>query len=305
MVLWRAAADSPDATLFVLGAGSVLLAGQYNEAWQGHIETIQFANGTIWTHDTLETVLAAQPPLVVGTTGNDTLNGGAGAEILIGRAGNDSLNGGAGNDRIYGDAGNDTASYAAATAGVVVDLAAGTASGADIGSDTLVSIENAVGGSGNDQIAGNAADNALNGGAGNDIMTGGLGNDTYFVDSAGDVVLEASGGGSDTVYTSVNYGLTTGQEVETLSTTNSLATGTIYLTGNDLGQNIYGNAGISILDGLGGADTMAGYGGDDFYDGAPSGATILDLHASLAGHVAPSGAPSQRLPAPGRAFCEA
>ena len=51
-----------------------------------------------------------------------------------------------------------------------------------------VTIENAIGGGGNDRIMGNAASNKLNGGAGNDIltggdgvdyMTGGLGNDRF------------------------------------------------------------------------------------------------------------------------------
>ena len=40
------------------------------------------------------------------------------------------------------------------------------------------------------------------------------GNDTYYVDNAADKVFEAVGGGSDTVFASVNYTLQAGQEVE-------------------------------------------------------------------------------------------
>ena len=43
-----------------------------------------------------------------GTSGADTLNGGAGADMLIAYAGNDVLSGGAGNDSLIGREGNDT-----------------------------------------------------------------------------------------------------------------------------------------------------------------------------------------------------
>ena len=47
-------------------------------------------------------------------------------------------------------------------------------------------------------------------------MTGGSGNDFYYVDNAGDQVIEAVGGGSDNVYASVDYTLAAGQEIEFL-----------------------------------------------------------------------------------------
>ena len=51
--------------------------------------------------------------------------------------------------------------------------------------------------SGNDldnTIVGNAGNNTLKGLAGADSMTGGAGDDTYYVDDAGDKVVETSGG---------------------------------------------------------------------------------------------------------------
>ena len=47
-------------------------------------------------------------------------------------------------------------------------------------------------------------------------MSGGAGNDTYYVDNGADQVFEAVGGGTDTVWASVNYTLQAGQEVEFL-----------------------------------------------------------------------------------------
>ena len=56
-----------------------------------------------------------------------------------------------------------------------------------------------------------------------------------------------------------------GQEIESLSTTNSAGTGAINLTGNAFAQTITGNAGANVINGGGGADIMQGLGGNDTY----------------------------------------
>jgi Ca2+-binding RTX toxin-like protein len=94
--------------------------------------------------------------------------------------GNDTLWGQGGNDRIEGGAGSDTAVYSDTTASVRIDLVQQrvTFPGTSWLSETLVSIENAVGGSGRDRLIGTAGANVLDGGLGADTIDGGAGRDT-------------------------------------------------------------------------------------------------------------------------------
>jgi Ca2+-binding RTX toxin-like protein len=111
-------------------------------------------------------------------------------------------------------------------------------------------------------ISGNAGNNILDGKAGIDSMYGGAGNDTYFVDNAGDVVIENSGEGIDLVFASTHYALTA--NVENLSLQGD-ATTPLQGYGNDLVNFLTGTDGANLLNGLGGADIMAGGLGNDVY----------------------------------------
>ena len=87
---------------------------------------------------------------------------------------------------------------------------------------------------GNDLLDGGAGNDRLDGGLGADTMSGGLGNDTYFVDNAGDQVIENPGEGTDTVQTDLgSYTLTA--NVETLT---FIGAGGFTGTGNDLANTI-------------------------------------------------------------------
>jgi len=144
---------------------------------------------------------------ITGGAGNDNLSGGAGNDTLNGGAGDDTLTGGLGNDRLTGGTGIDTASYVDETDNMVVDLAAGTArrgsSGAPV-EDTLATIENVSGGSGDDSITGNGAANLLKGGGGIDAILGGGGND-IIVGEAGDDIM-SGGAGADTYVFDKGFG---------------------------------------------------------------------------------------------------
>lgn len=211
-----------------------------------------------------------------GGLGNDILNGAAGADRLFGEGGNDSLTGGTGNDRMFGGTGNDTfvvdslADFVNDTAGVdtiqtslnfsLVNLAAienlMTTNAAGTTNLTL------WGNGGGNQITGNAGNNSIDGKVGADTMTGLGGNDTYFVDNAGDSIIDSSGT-ADTVKASISYTLGAAVAVEVLQTaTTALA---INLTGNELAQRVIGSNAVNTLNGGAGNDTMTGYAGNDFF----------------------------------------
>ena len=148
--------------------------------------------------------------VVAGGLGDDTLRGGPGDDMIVGGSGE-------GNDSLDGGPGNDTVNYSSANQPIVVDLSpvptfggffpgfpfggssSGSAMGNDdeIGSDSLVNIENVIGGSSNDLISGDNGANNLSGGPGNDTISGLGGNDTVEGGDGDDVL--SGGGGNDSV----------------------------------------------------------------------------------------------------------
>ena len=122
----------------------------------------------------------------------------------------------------------------------------------------------------------------LDGGTGADRMTGGWGDDHYYVDNAGDLVIEVTDiptttlseeQGDDTVYSDITYTAPTGVENVRLWGTAgedySDSTSAINATGNGLDNDLYGNAGNNILTGLAGDDYLFGnYGNDGLAGGA-------------------------------------
>jgi Ca2+-binding RTX toxin-like protein len=180
-------------------------------------------------------------------TGTQNLDG-------TGNSGSNVLTGNAGNNRLDGGAGTDTASYATAAAGVTVALempgVAQDTGGAGI--DTLVAIESLIGSSFDDVLLGNDAGNVIDGGAGSDLLIGGLGNDVYSIDRSSDQVVEAAGGGTDTVRSTISHVL--GTDLENLML---LGTGNTNATGNASNNVLTGNSGSNRLDGAGGIDTAS------------------------------------------------
>jgi Ca2+-binding RTX toxin-like protein len=124
-----------------------------------------------------------------------------------------------------------------------------------------------------DTIDGLGGDDRLVGGGGADTMAGGADDDTYWVDDAGDVVVELADEGSDTVRASIGYALGAGSNVENLVL---LLADAIDGTGNELANALTGNGSDNVLAGLGGADVLRGRKGIDTasYADSPSGVTV-------------------------------
>jgi Ca2+-binding RTX toxin-like protein len=188
-------------------------------------------------------------------TGTSLLNatGNALDNVLTGNSAVNTLTGGAGNDTYF------------ITSGDVVVEAAGA------GTDTiqagftytlLTNFENlTLTGTSAINATGNAADNILTGNSAINTLTGGTGNDTYVITS-GDVLVEASGAGTDTVLAGFTYTLLA--NFENLS-----------LTGSSL-INGTGNTGDNVLTGNSAANTLSGLGGNDTYVGGAGNDTLTD-----------------------------
>ncbi|MBN8488093.1 MAG: calcium-binding protein [Burkholderiales bacterium] len=117
---------------------------------------------------------------------------------------------------------------------------------------------------GNDWLYGSLGRDTLDGGLGADRMIGGDGDDRYYVDDAGDVVVELAAGGDDAVYTSVTVALPAEVERGVL-----LGDADLGLYGNAGGNLLIGNEGRNRLYGGEGNDTLSGQGGnDELYGGA-------------------------------------
>lgn len=184
----------------------------------------------------------------------DYLKGQNGDDRIYGGYGQDNLKGGRGNDRIYGEQDD--------------DLLFG-----EEGNDKLYGgydDDKLDGGVGNDQLFGEQGLDTLLGGDGNDVLDGGIeadsmvggsGNDTYYVDNAGDKVIDnGSASDVDTVIVTQSITYTLGANIENATTT---ATGDSNITGNTLNNGLTGNDAKNILDGGSGNDSLAGGGGSD------------------------------------------
>jgi Ca2+-binding RTX toxin-like protein len=210
------------------------------------------------------TLTGTGPSAGIGNALNNQLTGNSGANLLDGKGGTDTMAGGAGSDLYMVDHTGDT---------VVEQTGEGALDSvmSSVSYTLSANVENLVltpsTGSGQVNGTGNELDNVLTGNSSANVLTGGTGNDTYLI-GTGDTVVEAAGGGTDTVVSGITHTLAANVENLTLVGFSS-ASG----TGNALDNVLNGllNLGGNTLTGGAGNDTYILGGGDQVVETANGG----------------------------------
>jgi len=194
--------------IFFGGLGDDLLdgGGGIDTAAFDHAATIDLRITTAQdTGEGLDTLVNIEN--LKGSGGKDTFIGNDDANRLDGAGGDDTLTGNGGNDLLLlatgknvvdGGTGIDTLSYEDVPYGVIVDLSlSGPQTVGPNHIDTILNIENIIGGEAGDLLKGDAGDNVLTGGQGEDTLDGRGGvNTAVFSGNAADYAVQDLGGHS-------------------------------------------------------------------------------------------------------------
>lgn len=225
--------------------------------------------------DTLDASAFGGRAALFGNGGNDILKSGAGDDILSGGAGDDVIvmhsGGPLEHDLIGGGDGRDTLDFSGFSSGVAADLGVTGSQVVIAGVLTmelpLTDVEILIGGSGGDNLRGNAADNTITGGRGNDIINGSGGSDTIVEEADASMTLTnaslAIGSFTDTISNIENAELTGGASGNNINA--SAFTGTVRLAGGDGNDTLVGGSSNDILIGGAGDDILRGGSGNDNY----------------------------------------
>ena len=210
---------------------------------------------------------------LLGSAFNDSLTGDASENTLTGGAGDDTLNPGANGagtvDLLDGGSGSDTASFVGYTAGVTATLVGGADGTASVGGSQIAalrSIENLLGGDGNDVLTGDANANVIDGGLGDDTLDGGAGIDT----------IAFRGTTAATINLALTTAQNTGYGTDTILNFENVRTGSG-------GDTVTGNAGDNVFYDGGGSDLYDGAEGSDTIDYSASTSSVtINLNTTLA-----------------------
>jgi len=219
-----------------------------------------------------------------GSDFDDTLIGGSidlensEWEEFEGRGGNDYIDGGDSVDLLRLDEHDtdlDAVAFRNAPGAVFVDMVGGTANDGYGGQDTLVGIEMAIGGRGNDTFIGGNASHVIfegfEGRGGDDSFVGGGGNDFIFFDESYNGVVVNLGAGTLN-FSHPDYVQTTlagGSALDGWGGTDTF-TGIEHAIGSKYDDVLVGSAGYNLLVGEEGSDTLRGGAGNDNLVGGDS-----------------------------------
>lgn len=174
------------------GSGSTVSLTSGNDTYVNSAASDQSVDGLggsdkITTGDGNDTLVGgAGAELMNGMGGNDSLYGDSGADTVYGGDGDDSLFGGADADKLYGDAGHDVLRGDDGTDYLYGGAGDDALNGGD-GADQL------YGEAGHDLLEGDAGTDLLYGGAGDDALNGGDGNDKLYGDADNDILNTGAG----------------------------------------------------------------------------------------------------------------
>lgn len=192
---------------------------------------------------------------------------------------------------VWDAGGTDTFDFSGYSNNQVIDLRQAAFSNVggltgNVGIAMGVQIENAIGGSGADQMRGNSGNNSLRGNGGNDIIDGGLGSDTvifsgnradYTITWNGQVGTVVGPDGTDTI-TNVEFLQFADQTIAAAPTGGLVVAGDITnetISGTALADAIGGLGGNDVINGLGGNDTLDGGFGNDTLNGGDGDDTLI------------------------------
>lgn len=196
---------------------------------------------------------------IIGSSGDDVLEAGAGDDRVEGGAGNDVLIDGAGNDRYDGGTGND----------VMIDAAGDDRYDGGAGDDVMID------GAGNDRYDGGTGNDVMIDGAGNDRYEGGSGDDVMF-DGAGDDRYDG-GTGVDTLnYSTSTQGIVVDADSETISGMGKDRYSSIEkIIGSKFADRFHGSNGDDVFEGGAGNDWFRGFKGADVFTGGEGRDTFV------------------------------
>jgi Ca2+-binding RTX toxin-like protein len=217
---------------------------------------------------------------IFGSTGNDSVQGGAGTNIFYASLGSDTFNGGTG--------GSNTIDFVLASNAVYVDLGQGTATG--WGTDTFTNFQRIIGSNFGDTLNGSANADSITGGTGSDLIYATLGGDTLNGGTGAGINTVDFAHASNGVVINLTNNVASGWGVDTISNfQNVIGSGFgDTITGSTGNNSIRGGAGSDIFYATAGSDTITGGGGTDtlsfsgmasavtlHLDGTPSGTDSL------------------------------